>query len=281
MRKHFLFLSVVLCALALGFTACSDDDNDNVKQDKVPAQVRETFSQMYPSAAPTWEMEYGMYKAEWHEGGDDIDAWFMPNGDWKCTDRNMRRAGLPEAVTNYINTNYAGYYVDDVDYMEVPGDSYYDIELERNGYPDVELWIRADGTVINEGFEPWKGNDGDVTWGNVPQAVKNAFQSMFPGVNAEWEIERGRYKAEWEVKGIDYEAWFEADGTWLRTKQDVPVSALPAAVINYVQANYPGYYIDDADLVETPTDKYYLLELDKNGAADIYLKITAEGSVIA
>ena len=280
MKTKLFIWGIALIAITLGITACSDDD-DNVPQDKVPAAVKETFNQMFPMATPKWEMEFGMYKAEWKEEGHNIDAWFMRNGEWKCTDRSMLPTSLPQAVIDYIVTNYPGYHIDDVDYMETPTATYYEIELEKKGAPDVELKITADGKLIEGGFEPWTNTDGDVAWKNIPDAVKQTFRKMYPNINAEWELERGLYKAEWEEGPFEIEAFFKADGTWVITKTDVPVGNLPTVVTNYVSTNYPGYTIDDATFIEKPEAKYFLLELEKKGAADIYLKITEDGNVIA
>ncbi len=280
MKRKMLLLSLVLCTIALGFTSCSDDD-DNVKQKDVPAAVKETFSNMYPAAAPVWEMEYGMYEAKWKEEGIQLKAWFQPTGEWKATETDLyNNYTLPEPVMAYINANYADYHIDDVDYMETPSGNYYEIDLERKGYPDVELLIRADGVLITNGFEPWANTDGDVAWKNVPAAVQSTFKAMFPGINAEWEIERGLYKAEWEEKGFDKEAWFEKDGVWVRTKSELNITTLPANIKNYVTNNHPGYYIDDADYIDTPTGSFYLIEIDKAGSYDIHLKFDSEGNIM-
>lgn len=272
---------MVLCSIALGFTSCSDDD-DNVKQKDVPAAVKETFSKMYPSAAPVWEMEYGMYEANWKEEGHQMKAWFKANGQWQATETDLYcNYTLPEPVQAYINANYPNYHIDDVDYMETSSGTYYEIDLECKGYPDVELLIRADGMVVSNGFEPWADTDGDVAWKNVPAAVQSTFKAMFPGINAEWEIERGLYNAEWEEKGLDKEAWFEKNGTWVHTKSELNIATLPTNIKNYVTTNYPGYHIDDAEYVDTPSGSYFFIEIDKAGTYDIYLKFDYEGNFIA
>lgn len=280
MKTKMMFTGIMLIAVALGFTACSDDDNDHVSQDKVPAAVQETFSQIFPMASPKWEMEYGMYKAEWKEDGLDIDAWFQRSGEWKCTDRDVRPSALPQAVNDYIAANYEGYYIDDVNYMETPDGNYYDIELEKRGAPDVNLKITADGTIISYGFEPWKDSDGDVAAKDVPKAVMQTFRQMYPDVTSQWERERGIYDAEWKDGTVEFEAWFKADGTWMMTKQDMLPTSIPAAVTAYISDNYPDYKIDDAYYIETPDGTYYLVEIEKQGARDIYLRLDTDGTLL-
>ena len=66
----------------------------------------------------------------------------------------------------------------------------------------------------------------------------------------------------------------------MRTVTDVYPSELPQVVKDYVAANHADRYIDDADWVETPEGNYYLLELDREGQAEIYLRITEDGVVL-
>ena len=111
-------------------------------------------------------------------------------------------------------------------------------------------------------------DDEDVAANKVKTEVMTAFQEMYPNVNAMWEVERGMYKAEFYSNGCEVEAWYQMDGTWVMT------------VADRVKTDYPDRYIDDCDLVEKPTEKYYQLELDKQGAADIYVKISENGDIL-
>lgn len=124
-------------------------------------------------------------------------------------------------------------------------------------------------------------DDDDLLPEKVPAGIKETFNTMFPSVIAKWERERGLYKAEFfNGMGKDVDVYFKADGTWVRTVTDVYPSELPQVVKDYVAANYAGWYIDDADWVETPEGNYYLLELDREGQAEIYLRITEDGEVL-
>ena len=66
------------------------------------------------------------------------------------------------------------------------------------------------------------------------------------------------------------------------TKSEINLrtATLPQAVKNYVAANYSGWSIDDADFIQTPTDEYYELELEKKGQQDVKLRIRPDGTVI-
>ncbi len=123
--------------------------------------------------------------------------------------------------------------------------------------------------------------DDDVAQSDVPDAVMATFQQMYPGVNAQWEKERNdQLKAEFMWQYHEMEAWFQKNGTWVMTAKDLALSELPTAIPQYVQANYPLLQIDDADWVETPTEKYYQVELDRENQADIYLRFNEQGELI-
>jgi len=124
--------------------------------------------------------------------------------------------------------------------------------------------------------------DDDVAPSDVPEAVMATFQQMFPAAAAtEWEKEKGLYKADFNIGLRDMEAWFQSDGTWARTVKDLNPSEVPEAIQLYVSQNYPNLPFDDADWVETPTEKYYVAELDPENGNDIYLKFSEEGAFIA
>ncbi len=123
--------------------------------------------------------------------------------------------------------------------------------------------------------------DDDVTPSDVPAAVMTKFQQMYPDITAKWEKDKnGQLKAEFYSDYHEMEVWFQKDGTWVMTKKDISVNELPKTVLDYLTANYRGVEIDDADWVETPTEKYYLVELDKDKGNDIYLKFNEAGELI-
>lgn len=128
---------VALMVAAFVATACSDDD-DRFTADDVPVKVMEAFKAKYPDTIAHWEKERGRIKAEFVVNGQETEAWFET--DFRGT--------LPDAVRSLIETEYAGYTIDDVDWVETPSVNYFSIELERHGKPDVRLLIKEDGTLL-------------------------------------------------------------------------------------------------------------------------------------
>lgn len=118
---------------------------------------------------------------------------------------------------------------------------------------------------------------------NVPENISTAFQQKYPNITvSEWEKQGTGYKADFWNNGAEAEAWFDSNGAWIRTETDVPNPSanLPHPVTDYVAKTYAGYYIEDADLVETTSQTYYEVELERQGSADIHLSIKADGTLL-
>lgn len=150
MKKHLLLLLGLLLALQMPLlTACSDDDDDVATSD-VPQAVLTAFAAKYPEATNVkWEKEHEIYKAEYYNADhNEVDVWFNPDGTWLRTETDLLPTGLPEAVQNYVATNHPDRFIDDCDLIEMPGSSYYRLELEKSGAADLYIKLTADGELI-------------------------------------------------------------------------------------------------------------------------------------
>ena len=146
MKKQFLLISALVCALTLTFTACANNDDD-IRFSDVPDSVQSSFQNLYAETSVKWEVENGLYKAELWVKGKEVDVYFKPDGTWVRTDSDFSPMGLPTAVVSYVETNYPDYRIDDADYVETPTGNYYEIELEKNGTRDVYLKITEEGAL--------------------------------------------------------------------------------------------------------------------------------------
>lgn len=267
MEMKYFLLAFAIGALTL--QSCSDD-NDEVKN--VPETVKSAFAQKYPeTAVREWDKKSGMYVAEFRNENSEAEAWFTSSGSWLKTETDYVGA-LPEAVKDYITANYPTATIDDTDLIETATDRYFKIELEQRKKEDIDLYIRADGTVLK------------VVDGNKPaavtEAVKEAFAQKYPGVTVrEWEEKMNYFVAEFSINNSEAEAWFTSDGLWVRTETDYR-GTLPEAVKSYITNNYPEASIDDVDLISTPSGEYYEVELERRGSADIELNIRADGTLV-
>ncbi len=88
---------------------------------------------------------------------------------------------------------------------------------------------------------------------NVPSAVKNSFAKNFAGITVKkWDKEDEKFEANFTKDGKSMSATFTADGSLEETETDIKITELPAAVLNYIKANYKGATIKEAAIIEKP-----------------------------
>lgn len=257
MNLRLMIGGIILTSLSL--QSCNDKSDDDLHQSQVPTAVLNTFEKNNPQAKAQWELSNGMYHAEFWQQGLQNDAWYKPNGTWVRTETDYQGA-LPAKIQEYINANYANYRVDDVDIVTTPQGNFYEVELDREGAEDVTIRMTVDGMPQSE----------------VPAKVLSAFEQSNPRALAQWEIENGLYHVESWQQGVEHDSWYTADGTWIRTERDYH-GTLPANVQAYINTNYRGYMVDDVDYITTPQGNYYEVELEKDNAPDVKVRVTEEG----
>lgn len=125
--------------------------------------------------------------------------------------------------------------------------------------------------------------DNDIA--KAPKKVEKAFQKMYPGAkDIEWELKRDIYAVDFKIDGKDVEAYFNAEGTWLRSKEDVSASSVPAAVKKAVKEAYPDFRIEDYDLVKDARgNEFYSVEIEKeskDGDTELTVRVLANGKIL-
>ena len=125
--------------------------------------------------------------------------------------------------------------------------------------------------------------DNDIA--KAPKKVEKAFQKMYPGAkDIEWELKRDIYAVDFKIDGKDVEAYFNAEGTWLRSKEDVNASSVPAAVKKAVKEAYPDFKIEDYDLVKDARgNEFYSVEIEKesrDGDTELTVRVLANGKIL-
>lgn len=84
---------------------------------------------------------------------------------------------------------------------------------------------------------------GDIRDDSVPASVKTCIREHYPAAkNIEWDFDKKErlYEAEFEIGGLEYNVEITPDGVLHATKEDFPVSELPQAIAQYIEARYPG-----------------------------------------
>lgn len=131
-----------------------DTDRDNDYEDFLPSTINpaiEKFIQtQYPNA--------NIVDIDFERNGIEVDiihnhkgkeVLFTKDHQWIQTSWEIRVSELPQAAKNALAQSYAGYSIDDVDFVESPTGSYYAVELEKKGSKDLYVRITEDGKLIN------------------------------------------------------------------------------------------------------------------------------------
>lgn len=148
-KTLFLMLGLLVALQAPLFTSCSDDDDEDIQANQVPEVVMAAFTAKYPTATNVqWEKEGSSYKADFHNGSNEVDAWFASDGTWQKSETDLLAAQLPEPVMAYVQTNYADRVIDDCDLIETPTETYYLLELDKAGAADVYIKLTAAGELL-------------------------------------------------------------------------------------------------------------------------------------
>jgi Protein of unknown function (DUF2874). len=143
------FVTAALVVLAMTpLAACSDNDDDNLSPD---AELKQALSTKYPAMKVTgWEKVKSWSVAEGRIDGIDADVWFDVSNQWVMTEYDYGRdiARLPQPVANAIaGGDFRDWTVDDIDYYERRSESFYRVEMETPGQPDVYLLYMPDGAL--------------------------------------------------------------------------------------------------------------------------------------
>ena len=81
----------------------------------------------------------------------------------------------------------------------------------------------------------------------VPQNVKDAFALRYPTVKIkEWEREEDGFEAEFKMNKIEMSANFSSYGVFQEVEQEIKVTELPKAVVEYCTKTYAGYKMSEA-----------------------------------
>jgi hypothetical protein len=94
---------------------------------------------------------------------------------------------------------------------------------------------------------------------DAPEAVVNAFSKQFPNITkVKWEKEKENlWEGEFKLDGIEYSACFDNEGNWIETEQEINMKDIPITIKAAIEKEFPGFKIEDVELIETASGKTY------------------------
>jgi len=76
-----------------------------------------------------------------------------------------------------------------------------------------------------------------ISAAKVPVEVKSAFAKLYPGVKANWEIEKQDYEAGFTLNGKATSVVYTAKGVLLETETAIKPNELPAVILAKLKGN--------------------------------------------
>lgn len=210
---------------------------------------------------------------------------------------------LPQEVLDYLETEFPGMTIDEVSIDVEYGLEFFEVEL----YDDLEAYFSIDGVFVcsensDGNDDDDSGNDDDDDDGNgddddddnqvdnLPAGINEFISSNYPGYeiddadNEEFCENTNILEVEIEMGSHEIDLYFDMDGNFLFEADDISTASLPAAVAATLTTEYPGFQIDEAEMLTLPDGsiQYWVeVENDEDDDENEYDVILAEdGSVI-
>lgn len=142
MKKLFPIFMLSL----LVFVACNDDDKGVALNKNVTRFIESKYE-----GAVIRHAEYednGLIEVEILHNSLIKDVYFTSGDDWVYTSWDIRLSNLPAIVKEVVANAYPGFVIEEVDFIERPGISYYAVDLEM-GDADSLVYVSPEGEVLN------------------------------------------------------------------------------------------------------------------------------------
>lgn len=123
-----------------------------------------------------------------------------------------------------------------------------------------------------------------VSYGEIPAAVRTAFEKQFAGariLGASSETDAGAalYEIECEWRARHHDITFRSDGTLVSVEETIPMSEVPAAVAEALKKMFPRAEVTRAEKIAEGGAVSYEFQL--KGAAKREAKFSADGKLIS
>ena len=106
-----------------------------IKETAVPRSVLLALEKTYDSyKVRTWYQAPGQYIAELVIDGQNGRSYFTASGEWQYSAFPVKSEECPTLMNNYFSTNYPGYKIKSIEYIEeMNGDNYYRMMIAKDG----------------------------------------------------------------------------------------------------------------------------------------------------
>ncbi len=139
---------IIIAALTL---VMSGIDVVSAQTNQIPAEVNRNFTAKFPQANNIeWNDEPGNYKVTFNENGKNYRVEFAGNGDWKLTERIIKKDYLPTSVSkNFFKSEYSKWEIKEVTVVETPENKIqFKISVTKNSASKKDLLYNTEGQLL-------------------------------------------------------------------------------------------------------------------------------------
>ena len=228
MKTQFIFLISILVIVA----ACAKQHSQSNNQD-IPDNVQKKFKTDFSGiACADWEIEDGLYEAEFKENGLERTVIYDADGNKIAMETEFPVDDLSELILNYISDNYADAEIEEAETVESTDGNFTVVEVEIDNNLEIELFFDTAGNFVKQVEETDKAREDDD------------------------------------------------DGDGEETETTIEISQLPQQILDYIESNYNGYTINEAELEETASGTFYEVDLKDGDGNQIDVIFDSAGTFV-
>jgi uncharacterized membrane protein YkoI len=140
--------SFIIALMVAGSAAMAQD----LKSDKVPSAVKDSFKKLYPNISNAkWEMDEGNYEAEFKNGKEEWEVEFDAKGNLIKSELELSSlTQLPKAVQDALKKDYAMFKAEESEQVTLAnGKKVFEVEMKMDG-KKYELQFEETGVLISK-----------------------------------------------------------------------------------------------------------------------------------
>ncbi|OJJ14003.1 hypothetical protein BKI52_44870 [marine bacterium AO1-C] len=215
-----------------------------------------------------------------NDDDDDDDDDDNDSDDNNCVEDSIAVSALPQAIRDYVATNYAGQTIQKAYKENCNGTIQYEVELSGG----VELIFDANGQFIKKETDDDKNdnkNEVAINATDLPQATQTYISTNYAGktITKAYKItDSTGIVTGYEVELNDgTEVYFDATGNFVKEEKDIEgtetaiaASELPQAVQTYISTNYAGKTITKAYKITNTAGTVIGYEVELSDGTEVY-----------
>ncbi len=130
----------------IAFLFCFLGCTQKISDAQIPDPVKSSFAKSFPGSTAEWKKDSLNFEAEFKKDGKSMAALFSADGQLVETESTLNESEFPEAALNYIQTNYKGKPIKELEKVSrADGSISFEAEVD-----DKELVFDQSGKLIKE-----------------------------------------------------------------------------------------------------------------------------------